>query len=178
MMPEGSPSEFTRTLYGCEPEDISEVLILTPYDSTLEDLKSRADRVKEFGGFCAGFTGQFNGSRGTVLNSRIGSPAASDCAYYLRFTPCRIIIYTGLIGSLQPDVRVGDIVVPTAALRGEGASKYYVDEAYPTVADFRLLRIISAVIEKAFLDTETELHYGPIYTTDAFAAETREFLEE
>ena len=178
MMPESSPSEFIKTLYGCEPGDISEVVILTPFDSTLEDLKGKAENVKEFEGFIKGFTGQFKGSRGTVLNSRIGSPAASDCTYFLRFTPCRSIIYTGLIGSLQPDIGVGDIIVPTAALRGEGASKYYVDEAYPAVADFRLLRTISAVLEKTFKDTETGLHYGPIYTTDAFAAETKEFLEE
>lgn len=74
--------------------------------------------MKEFRGFCSGFTGQFNGSKATVLNSRIGSPAASDCTYYLRFTPCRSIMYTGLIGALQPDIRVGDLIVPTAALRG------------------------------------------------------------
>ena len=77
MMPEENPSEFTKTLYGCEPEDISEVVILTPFDSTLEDLKGKADNVKEFRGFIAGFTGEFNGSQGTVLNSRIGSPAAT-----------------------------------------------------------------------------------------------------
>ncbi len=178
MMPEGSPGEFTRTLYGCEPEDISEVVILTPFDSTLEDLKGRAENVKEFRGFITGFTGQFNGSKSTVLNCRIGSPAASDCTYYLRFTPCTRIIYTGLIGALQPEISIGDIIVPTAAFRGEGASQYFVDKAYPAVADFRLLQTISAILEKVFRNTETELHYGPIYTTDAFAAETKEFLEE
>ncbi len=177
MMPEGSPSEFTKWLYGCEPEDISEVVIMTPFDSTLEDLREKADDVKEFKGFITGFTGQFNGSQGTVLNCRIGSPAASDCTYFLRFTPCRSIIYTGLIGALQPSIRVGDIIVPTAAFRGEGASKYFVDEAYPAVADFKLLQTVSAVLESAFRDTEMGLHYGPIYTTDAFAAETKEFLE-
>ncbi len=177
MMPERSPSEFTKRLYGCEPEDISEVVIMTPFDSTLEDLREKADDVKEFKGFITGFTGQFNGSQGTVLNCRIGSPAASDCTYFLRFTPCRSIIYTGLIGALQPAIRVGDIIVPTAAFRGEGASKYFVDEAYPAVADFKLLRTVSAVLESAFRDTEVGLHYGPIYTTDAFAAETKEFLE-
>jgi uridine phosphorylase len=123
MMPEKTPSEFTKTLYGCEPEDISEVVFLTPFDSTLEGLKVKADNVKEFSGFYSGFTGQFNGSEATVLNSRIGSPAASDCTYYLRFTPCRSIIYTGLIGALLPEIRVGAIIVPTAALRGEGASR-------------------------------------------------------
>ena len=177
-MPEGSPSEFTMKLYGCEPEDISEVVLLTPFDSTLNDLKARAGGVSEFKGFCEGFTGKFNGIRGTVLNSRVGSPVASDCTYYLRFTPCRSIIFTGLIGALQPNIRVGDIIVPTAALRGEGASRYFVDEAYPAVADFTLLRTISTVLEKVFTDSGTELHYGPIYTTDAFAAETKEFLEE
>jgi uridine phosphorylase len=178
MMPDTNPSEFTKTLYGCDPKDISEVVILTPFDSTLEDLKGKADDVKEFRGFIAGFTGQFKGFQGTVLNSRVGSPVASDCTYYLRFTPCRNIIYTGMIGALQPEIRVGDIIVPTAALRGEGALKYFIDEAYPAVADFMLLRTISAVLENVFRETETGLHYGPIYTTDSFAAETKEFLEE
>ena len=178
MIPEGSPSEFTRTLYGCEPEDIAETVIMTPFDSTLEDLKGKAEDVKEFRGFITGFTGRFNGSLGTVLNCRIGSPAASDCTYFLRFTPCTRIIYTGLIGALQPEISVGDIIVPTAAFRGEGASQYYVDKAYPAVADFSLLQTISAILENAFKDTETGLHYGPIYSTDAFAAETKEFLEE
>jgi uridine phosphorylase len=177
-MPERSPSEFTRKLYGCEPEDISEVVLLTPFDSTLNDLKARAEGVTEFKGFCEGFTGKFNGIRGTVLNTRVGSPVASDCTYYLRFTPCKIIIFSGLIGALQPNIRVGDIIVPTAALRGEGASRYFVDEAYPAVADFTLLRTISTVLEKSFTGSGIELHYGPIYTTDAFAAETKEFLDE
>ena len=178
MMPERSPGEFTRTLYGCEPGDISEIVIMTPFDSTLEDLKGKAENVTEFSGFITGFTGHFNGSQSTVLNCRMGSPAASDCTYFLKFTPCTRIIYTGLIGALQPEISVGDIIVPTAAFRGEGASQYFVDKAYPAVADFRLLQTISTVLENAFKDSETELHYGPIYTTDAFAAETKEFLEE
>jgi hypothetical protein len=48
MMPEGSPSEFTKTLYGYEPENISEVAIPTPFDSTLEDLKGRAESSPSF----------------------------------------------------------------------------------------------------------------------------------
>jgi hypothetical protein len=48
MMPEGRPSEFTRTLYGYEPEDISGVVILTPFYSALEDLKGRAESSPSF----------------------------------------------------------------------------------------------------------------------------------
>ena len=177
MMPEKDPSEFTRVLYGCEADEISEAVILTPIDSFLEDLKARAENVREIGGFCEGFVGEFNGVEGTVFNSRVGSPAASDSAYYLRFTPCRSIIFTGLIGALQPEIEIGDVVVPTAALRGEGASRYLVDEAYPAVADYGLLSEASAVLDEAYSGTDIGIHYGPIYTTDSFAAETPEFLE-
>jgi len=73
--------------------------------------------------------------------------------------------------------RVGDVIVPTAALRGEGASKYFVEESYPAVADFGLLRSLASTLDEVYGDTDHTVHYGPIYTTDAFAAETDEFLE-
>ncbi len=177
MMPEGDPSEFTRILYGCEAHEIAEVVLLTPMDSTLEALKLKAEEVKEFKGFSHGFSGTYGGKKFSVFNSRIGSPVASDCVYYLRFTPCRSVVYTGLIGSLQPSIRIGDIIVPTAALRGEGASKYFIDEEYPAVADFGLLKTLSSTLEDVYVDHDIKTHYGPIYTTDSFAAETEEFLE-
>ena len=102
---------------------------------------------------------------------------ASDCTYYLRFTPCRNIVYTGLIGALQPDIRIGDLIVPTAALRGEGSTKYFIEESYPAVADFGLLRAISTTLDEVYVDCDIDIHYGPIYTTDSFAAETKEFLD-
>ena len=177
MMPDGDPSDFTRLLYGCEADDMAEVVFLTPLDSTLEALKLKAEQVREFEGFNHGFNGDFGGTEVSVINSRIGSPLAGDCTYYLRFTPCRSIVYTGLIGSLQPSIRVGDIIVPTAALRGEGASKYFIDEAYPAVADFGLLQSISSTLKETYADYDINIHFGPIYTTDSFAAETKEFLE-
>ena len=177
MMPEGDASAFTRVLYGCEADEIAEIVLLTPMDSFLEALMLRAGDVREFKGFNNGFNGTFGETRVSIFNSRIGSPVASDCTYYLRFTSCRSIIYAGLIGALQPTIRVGDIIVPTAALRGEGASKYFIDEAYPAVADFGLLRTLSSILGEAYAGRDIDVHYGPIYTTDSFAAETKEFLE-
>ncbi|MGD2142359.1 MAG: hypothetical protein PVH79_02635 [Candidatus Bathyarchaeota archaeon] len=177
MMPEGNHDEFTEVLYGCRADEITKVVILTPITSVIETLKKKASEIVDLKGFNWGFKGLIDGVEATVLNSRIGSPTASDCAYYLRFTACHNIIYTGLIGSLQPEIRVGDLIVPTAALRGEGASKYFVDEAYPAVADFQLLRKLASTLENAYLETDVEVHYGPIYTTDSFAAETPEFLK-
>lgn len=178
MMPEGDPSKFTRVLYGCAAEEIAETVLMTPIRDWFEALKTRVGERREYNGFNQGFTGTLNGVETTVLDSRIGSPLALDCTYYLRFTPCRKIVFTGLIGALQSDIRVGDIIVPTAALRGEGASKYFVEEAYPAVADFQMLRALAETLDEVKTGTDIGVHFGPIYTTDAFAAETLEFLEE
>lgn len=176
MMPEGDPSVFTRVLYGCESDEVAETVILTPLDAVLEALKSCSWEARELKGFYKGFRARLDGVDVSVFNSKVGSPAASDCAYFLRFTPCKSIIYVGLIGGLQPHIRVGDLIAPTAACRGEGASKYFVDEAYPAVADYNLLRTLSSTLDEVYAGCDIKVHLGPIYTTDSFAAETDEFL--
>ncbi len=177
MMPNADPSEFTQVFFGCDADEIAEAVILTPLDKTLDSLKSRADEVRDLEGFNKGFNANIGGTPVSVYDSRIGSPVASDCVYYLRFTPCKKIIYTGMIGALQHQIRIGDLILPTAALRGEGASKYFIEETYPAVADFRLLRVVSSTLEDVYADSDIDIHIGPIYTTDSFAAETKEFLE-
>ena len=177
MMPKGDPSSFTRVLYGCDADDVAEIVLMTPIKDWWEALKHRSEDVEEFGGFNRGFNGLLGGVKVSVFDSRVGSPVALDCAYYLRFTPCKKIIFNGMIGALQPSIKVGDLIVPTAALRGEGASKYFVEESYPAVADFGLLRSLASTLDEVYRDTDHVVHYGPIYTTDAFAAETDEFLE-
>jgi len=177
LMPDGDPSSFTRVLYGCDADDVAEIVLMTPIKDWWETLKLRSDGVEEFNGFNRGFNGVFGGVEVSVFDSRVGSPVVLDCAYYLRFTPCRKIVFNGLIGALQPPIRVGDVIVPTAALRGEGASKYFVEELYPAVADFELLRSLASTLDDVYGATDHTVHYGPVYTTDAFAAETDEFLE-
>ena len=177
MIPRGEPSIYTRTLYGCEASEVSEVVVLTPIDDIFKALRDRVEEVEELGGFFRGFHASIDGRRFTLFKSLIGSPGAGDCLYYLRFTPCRSVIYTGLIGALQDWIDVGDLIIPTSAYRGEGASRYFVDEAYPAAADFQLLRRLSEVLDDLTHDTDIGVHYGAIYTTDSFASETDEFLE-
>ena len=85
---------------------------------SLDGPKEKADVQKEFKGFLEGFTGRHKGRPVTVVKSQVGSPVASDAAYFLKFTPCRSIIYTDAIGTLKDDVGIGDIIVPTGAVKG------------------------------------------------------------
>ena len=177
-MHDGDPSKFTKVLYGCGYDEISETVLMTPIRAWFDLWRERWEVKKEFKGYNQGFCAIINGVEVSVLDSRVGSPLALDCTYYLRFTPCKNIVFTGLIGAIQPDIEVGDIIAPTGALRGEGASRYFVDEAYPAVADFGLTCELADVLDEVYEGTGINVHYGSIYTTDAFAAETEDFLKE
>jgi len=177
VMPEVDPNKVIRLLYGCEVSEVTETVLLTPTNRTMEALKQKSNTTKEFTDcFYKGFKAKFGSKEVFVLNSMVGSPLASDCTYFLRFTPCRNIIYTGSIGALQQQIRIGDIIVPTGAYRGEGSSRYFIDEAYPAVADFRLLRALASTLEEVYAGSGINIYYGPIYTTDSFASETKEFV--
>ena len=177
MIDEIDPEKFINEIYGCEPRDVAETVILTPGRKFLDGLKRKVDVKKEFKGFLEGFTGNYKEKRVSVIRSLVGSPVASDAAYFLRFTPCKNIVYTGAVGALRKNIEIGDIIVPIGAARGEGASKYHAKEWYPAVASFELLRTAAPILEEAFSRLGVKVHYGVIYTTDSFAAETREFLE-
>ena len=177
MISEGDPNVFIRTLYGCEADEVTETVLLTPTNRIMEALKQRSNTMKEFtSGFYKGFKAKFGSKEVSVFNPMVGSPLASDFTYFLRFTPCQNIIYTGSIGALQPQIKIGDIIVPTGAFRGEGASRYFIDESYPAVADFGLLRTLASTLEEVYANSGISIYYGPVYTTDSFASETEEFL--
>lgn len=66
--------------------------------------------------------------------------------------------------ALQPEIKSGDIVVATAAVRADGASKCYVPLEFPAVAD---LDVTTALVEAA-RKLEQKVHLGLVLTRDVF----------
>lgn len=98
-----------------------------------------------------------------------GAPYAVMVLEKLVALGARLIIALGWAGSLQPEARVGDLIVPVAALSEEGTSPHYPN--YTTVAqpDEGLCRAIQANLAAKGLP----YHAGPIWTTDAIYRETK-----
>jgi len=182
LIPEGDPGDFIRVTFGYEVDDISDIVYLTMRQALLAELRLRMKDMKETdpttGDFYKGCHGVMNGQRVSVIDSRIGAPLASDCLYFLRFTKCKAVVYSGAIGALQENIRIGDIIVPTGAVRGEGVSKYFIEENYPAVADYGLTKILSNTLDQTYRKCDINIHHVPIFTTDSFTAETPEFLEQ
>lgn len=108
------------------------------------------------------------GTAGTAemacTSSGIGSPALAIALEELVRIGAHTFIRVGTCGSLQPDIHLGDIIISTAAVRLDGASKDYVRVEYPAVADYR---VVSAMVEAAE-KLGVRYHVGITASTDTF----------
>jgi uridine phosphorylase len=75
-----------------------------------------------------------------------------------------VLLRVGTAGSLQDDVRDGDLVVAIGAVRGEGTSSQLLPVEYPAVADPELV----SALWQAGNAQGVRLHRGIVVTSDAF----------
>ncbi len=94
----------------------------------------------------------------------VGAPMAVICLEKLIALGASRIIVCGWCGSLQPDLGVGELVLPTWAISEEGTSAHY-----PVAG-----KVESSVRLRQALKDSFVVKEGPIWTTDALYRETRE----
>lgn len=97
----------------------------------------------------------------TILNFGMGSAMAATVMDLLSAVEPHAVLFLGKCGGLKK-MRVGDFILPIAAIRGEGASNDYMPPEIPALPSFRLQKAVSAMIVKHGLDYWT----GTVYTTN------------
>lgn len=115
------------------------------------------------------YTGTYQGVKVSVTSTGIGCPALAIAVEELIKVGAKNFIRIGTCGSLQKHVHVGDVVIATAAVRGDGTSREYFPLEYPAVADFHMLE---AMI-KAADERKIKPHVGIIRAHDSFYAESK-----
>jgi uridine phosphorylase len=121
-------------------------------------------KVGDYRGFVT-YTGKVDGIRVSACSTGIGCPSAAIVVEELASVGAETLIRVGTTGSLQSSVEVGDIVIASAAVRGDGTSRSYVPIGYPAVADFN---VAAALVQVAQVSTKKRVHFGPVLTSDAF----------
>ena len=101
------------------------------------------------------------------------APGAAGTIEELHAMGCNKFIICGGAGSVKKDSKVGEIIVPVAAVRDEGTSYHYIEpsrevECHKATADF----IISGLERLGIPYT-----VGKTWTTDAMYRETPEMIE-
>jgi AMP nucleosidase len=97
----------------------------------------------------------------TIMNFGMGSPMAATVMDLLSAVEPKAVLFLGKCGGLKK-TKVGDYILPIAAIRGEGTSNDYMPPEIPALPSFRLQKAVSAAIVKHGLDYWT----GTVYTTN------------
>src|SRR4051812_34876773 len=117
-------------------------------------------------------TGKYGDKSVTVGNGGRYAPDTAITTEILCAGGAEALVRIGSCGSLQDNVKVGDLVIVTGARRGEGTTEYYVAKNFSTVSD----RGIVAALEKAAKSAGVRYHLGSVFTTDALFQETPELI--
>jgi AMP nucleosidase len=97
----------------------------------------------------------------TILNFGMGSAMAATVMDLLAAVEPKAVLFLGKCGGLKK-TKVGDFILPIAAIRGEGTGNDYMPSEIPALPSFRLQKAVSAMIVKHGLDYWT----GTVYTTN------------
>ncbi len=110
----------------------------------------------------------------SVLDFKIGSPAAALVADVCAFLPFQATILLGMCAGLRRHYKVGDYFVPIAAIRGDGTSDFYFPPEVPALANFVVQQAVTDVLRK----NEIEYHIGITHTTNKRFWEFNEKFKE
>ena len=134
---------------GLGPGELAEFILLPGDPDRTARIAARFDTIeierrhREF----ASATGSYRGQRVSIVSTGIGTDNVEIVvAEVLAITERPTFIRVGSCGALQPEMRLGDLVVSTGSVRLESTTSFFVHDGYPAVADHQA---ILALIEAA-----------------------------
>lgn len=110
------------------------------------------------------YTGSLDGVKVSVTSTGIGGPSAAIAMEELKRCGADTFLRVGTCGGMQLDVRGGDLVIATGAIRFEGTSREYAPIEYPAVADFDVITAIKTAADQLGCTS----HLGVVQCKDSF----------
>jgi AMP nucleosidase len=98
----------------------------------------------------------------TIINFGMGSPGAATIMDLLSAIEPQAVLFLGKCGGLKKRNKLGDLILPIAAIRGEGTSNDYFPPEVPALPAFALQKAVSTTIRDHGVDYWT----GTCYTTN------------
>lgn len=151
---------------GLKPGDIGEYVILPGDPKRCERIARYFDNPRliadrrEF----TTYTGFLNDEKVSVTSTGIGGPSAAIAMEELVNVGAKTFIRVGTCGGMDINVKGGDIVIATGAIRMEGTSKEYAPIEFPAVAN---LDVTNALV-KAAENLNLPYHTGVVECKDSF----------
>ena len=161
-------SEGSGKLYHIQvaPGEVGRYVILPGDPKRCEKIARHFDEAKliadnrEF----TTYTGTLDGVKVSVTSTGIGGPSAAIAMEELKRCGADTFIRVGTCGGMALDVKGGDLVIATGAIRAEGTSREYAPIEFPAVADFDVVCVLTQAAQKL----GRHYHTGVVQCKDSF----------
>lgn len=117
------------------------------------------------------WTGLYKGKKVTVGNGGFYAPDSAFVTEILCTGGVKTLVRLGSCGGMKQEMTVGDFVVVDKVIRGDGATRYYVDDNFVSQVDKDISKKLVTIFEK-----QGKVYQGGCWTTDAMFRETKEIV--
>jgi len=150
----------------CGPKDVAKSVLLPGDPQRVGKIASLWDSAKEvaYHREYHTMTGKYQGVPISCTSTGIGSPSLAIGVEELSRIGVETFIRVGTCGGIQKDMKLGDLVITTGAVRLDGASKDYVMPEYPAVAHYKVVEALIQAAERL----KFRYHVGITASMDTF----------
>ncbi|MBB5182426.1 uridine phosphorylase [Catenisphaera adipataccumulans] len=151
---------------GLKPGEVGPYVFLTGDPGRVKDIAAGLDEPhyvttnREY----VTWTGSLAGKPVSVMSTGIGGPSTAIAVEELFHLGCHTLIRLGTCGGMDQDVKGGDLVIASGAVRMEGTTQEYVPIEYPAVPDHHVV----CALEQAAVQMQVRYHIGVVQCKDAF----------
>ncbi|MCG3138558.1 MAG: Purine nucleoside phosphorylase DeoD-type [Phycisphaerae bacterium] len=110
----------------------------------------------------------------TLIYAGMGDVCTANALEKINSNGGQRVILFGACGGTVPQVRVGDIIIPAGAVRGEGTSRYYQPIEFPATMDVTLTHALMTAAHRQ----QIPFHHGYVFTTDASNRQGAEIYQQ
>jgi AMP nucleosidase len=145
---------------GSAPSKFQKQIILTNFGHYIDRFEELCDGERTKGSAMSAVHSEKNGV--SIVNFSIGGPTAALIIEVLSTVDPKAVLLLGMCGGLHRSLKKGDFILPTAAIRDEGASRHFMPPQVPALPTFKIQKFISQILVEKGYDYRT----GVIHTTD------------
>lgn len=157
---------MTQYHIGLSEEHSAKYAIIPGDPGRVEKIAAFLDNAKQVGNNREynSYLGYLDGEKVLVVSTGIGGPSCAICVEELAKIGVDTFIRVGTCGGMQPNVKPGDVVISTGAIRQDGTSREYMPIEFPAVADFH----VTSALYQAAQDLGYDNHIGVVQAKDSF----------
>lgn len=156
---------------GVAVEDFGKYILLTNFQNYVEKFAemNKVDVVGKDNSMSSATAGDIS-----IINFGMGSANAATIIDLLTAVNPKACLFLGKCGGLKKKNKLGDLILPIAAIRGEGTSNDYMLPEVPALPAFSLQKAVSTTIR----DYDQDYWTGTVYTTNRRVWEHDEDFKE